>query len=362
MNDDPLDNALAQFHGTTAEVAGGGNPNHGPMAVEALAALGHGEMAPSWARQYRQRLASLPVAAAPVTASTWREALGEESLVAQWAAFFGGVLAQAPWQKVLETWLPRLVPAIPSAGGHGLVRLAHAVRAVSAAATAPRIEELGAALAFWCSYYKELDRAPRLLGDLDVEMALARVPRIMRGSQRLGAPRKVLYELSGNTQFLDAVDGLAPIRSVASGLSALTEAGARQYLINRSRHPLIFVHAVTVPAALRLLLPHMSREAGRVAFAHVWQFVAALTAAYGEDSDDLDGALGDPPLAWQSVIQFCVDTGDAHSIKFVEACSREFQLNPSPVYGIAAMDWSTRFRAARPWTHVQKRAAGIVMG
>lgn len=362
MNDDALDNALAQLRGTTAEVSGGGDPNHGPMAAEALAALGLGEVATSWARGYRQRLGLLPVVAAPVTTSTWREALGDESLLANWAAFFGGLLAQGPWQDVLQVWLPRLVPAVSSAGGHGMVRVAHAVRALCAAATGPRIEELGAALAYWCSYYREFDRMPRLEGDLDVGTALARVPRIMRGSQRLGMPRKFLYEVSGNAQLLDAIDGLAPNDSVASALSALTEAGARQYLTNRSRHPLIFVHAVTVPAALRLLLPHMSRERGRIAFAYTWQFVAALTAAYGEDSDDLDGALGGSPLAWRSVIEFCVETGDAHSIKFVEACSREFHLNPSPVYAVAAMDWSTRFRAAKSWSRVQKRAAGIVMG
>lgn len=362
MNSYPLDNALAQLRGTTAEVADSGAPNHGPMAAEALAALGLGELATSWAHGYRQGLGLLQMAATPVTASTWRESLGDESLVADWAAFFAGLLVQAPWQDVLEAWLPRLVPAISSAGGHGMVRVAHAVRALCAAATAPRIEELGAALAYWCSYYKEFDRMPRLVGDLDVATALARVPRVMRGSQRLGMPRMFLYELSGNAQLRDAVDQLAPIHSVASALSALTEAGARQYLTNRSRHPLIFVHAVTVPAALRLLLPHMSRETGRVAFAYTWQFVAALTAAYGEDSDDFGGALSDPPLAWRSIIEFCVETGDAHSIKFVEACSREFHLNPSPVYPVAAMDWSTRFRTANSWSRVQKRAAGITMG
>ncbi|HJV61177.1 MAG TPA: hypothetical protein VJ743_09515 [Albitalea sp.] len=362
MDDDPLDNALAQLRGTTAEVAGGGNPNHGPMAVEALAALGLAERAPAWAHGYRQRLAMLPAAAARVTASTWREALGNESLVADWGAFFAGLLAQAPWQDVLQAWLPRLVPAVSSAGGHGIVRVAHAVRALSAAATAPRMEELGAALAYWCSYYREFDRMPRLAGDLDVAGALARVPRVMRGSPRPGMPRKFLYELSGHVQLRGAVDRLAPVPSPASALGALSEAGARQYLANRSRHPLIFVHAVTVPAALRLLLPHLGRESGDVAFAHMWQFVAALTAAYGEDSNDVDGALGHPHLAWHSVIEFCVETGDAHSIKFVEACSREFQLNPSPVYAAAAMDWSARVRAAGPWSAARRRAAGIVMG
>lgn len=363
MNEDALDNALAQLRGTTAEVAGGGAPNHGPMAAEALAALGFGAVAPSWTRGYRPRLGLLPAATAPVTASTWREALGDESLVASWAAFFGGLLARAPWQDVLEAWLPRLVPAISSGGGHGMVRVAHAVRALGATATAPRIEELGAALAYWCAYCREFARMPELAGDLDVGTALARVPRLMRGSQRRGMPRKFLYEASGNAQLLDALDRLAPHHSVASALSALTEAGARQYLANRSRHPLIFVHAVTVPAALRLLLPHMSEESGRTAFAYTWQFVAALTATYGEDSDEWDdGAPRDQPLAWRSVIDFCVETGDAHSIKLVEACSREFRLNPSPAYPAAAMDWSTRFRAARSWNHAQRRAAGIAMG
>ena len=37
-----------------------------------------------------------------------------------------------------------------------------------------------------------------------------------------------------------------------------------------------------------------------------------------------------------------IATGDEHSIKFTEACFREYALNPKPVYILAAMDGVSR--------------------
>ena len=52
---EPLDDALAQMEDRGAEYAGG-LANHGPMAAEALCALGRGERAAAWVAGYRKRL------------------------------------------------------------------------------------------------------------------------------------------------------------------------------------------------------------------------------------------------------------------------------------------------------------------
>src|SRR5262249_28262096 len=140
MANDQLDDALDRLRGTGAEVAGGGAPNHGPMAAEALVALGHPDLAPQWAERYRRLLDTMPAATSPVTSTTWRESLGEEGRLADWSAFFKRQLAELPWQEALEQWLRRLIPGLVSAGRHGLIRTAHAVRALSRGPTALRLE------------------------------------------------------------------------------------------------------------------------------------------------------------------------------------------------------------------------------
>jgi hypothetical protein len=359
MTHDVLDDALDRLRGTGTEVAGGGDPNHGPMAAEALVALGRGDLAPGWADRYRRRLGLLPAATSPVTATTWREALGAEERLADWIAFFGRQLAESPWQDVLEEWLCRLARAIVTAGRHGLIRTAHAVRGLSGGSTRLRIEELGVGLAYWASHYRELVGVPHLIGPLDLRTAVDRVPRIMRGQERAGMPRKFVYAVSGKPELLSAVDAAAEPESVTEAIGTLSEAGARQYLANRSRYPLIFVHSVTAPAALRLLLPHMSPETQRVALGYLWQSEAAAVAAYGEDSDEIEGAVEGLTATWTDVVDRSVEEGDPHAIKFVEACRREFTARPSPVYIAAALDWSNRLRAAASWSDEQRRAAGI---
>ena len=42
------------------------------------------------------------------------------------------------------------------------------------------------------------------------------------------------------------------------------------------------------------------------------------------------------------LIDRAVAAGGAHSIKFTEACLREYSLNPNPVYLLAAQDAAER--------------------
>lgn len=44
----------------------------------------------------------------------------------------------------------------------------------------------------------------------------------------------------------------------------------------------------------------------------------------------------------EELIDRAVAAGGAHSIKFTEACLREYSLNPNPVYLVAARDAAER--------------------
>jgi hypothetical protein len=186
-----FDEALERLRGTGTEVAGGVAPNHGPMAAEALVALGRGDVVVAWADRYRQKLDAMPAPTSPITVETWRAALGAVDRIGDWAAFFRGQLAEAPWRAVLTEWIGRLLPATPSAGGHGFIRTAHALRALADTETPLRVEELGVALAYWAAYFRRLPGTPRFAGALDLGDAFGRIPLFLSGQARPGMPREV---------------------------------------------------------------------------------------------------------------------------------------------------------------------------
>src|SRR5215831_7147870 len=95
-----FDEALECLRGTGAELAGSVAPNHGPMAAEALVALGRDDLVVAWADRYRRKLATMPPPSSPISAKGWAEALGSIDRFGDWAAFFRVQLAEAPWQAV----------------------------------------------------------------------------------------------------------------------------------------------------------------------------------------------------------------------------------------------------------------------
>jgi len=354
-----FDEALECLRGTGSEVAGGVAPNHGPMAVEALVALGRDDDVVAWARRYRRKLDAMPSPSSPISAEGWPQVLGATDRFADWVAFFRAQMAEAPWRAVFREWIGRLLPATPSAGGHGLIRTAHALRALSDAETPLRVEELGVALAYWAAYYRTFSTTPHLVGTLDLGEALLRIPLFLSGEARPGMPREVYLRVmqAHRKEFSEAVDGAAEPESIEDALNSLTEAGARLYLANASHQPLVLLHTVTVSAALRLLLPYLPPELNKIALGHVWQNVAATAAAYADvrppERDDW------PSQDELELIEHSVATDDPHAIKFTEACIREYRLNPQPVYLAAAEDWTQQLHRAKSWTAAERDAGGL---
>lgn len=127
----------------------------GRWRVEALAALGHGAQAVDWADRYRRELLAMPEAVSPLTGETWQAALGAIDRTCDWVTYFRAQLAEASWQSVFNEWIGCLLPGAVTAGTHGLIRTAHALRALDDGETQLRIEELGVALAYWAAFYRE---------------------------------------------------------------------------------------------------------------------------------------------------------------------------------------------------------------
>ena len=70
---DTFDEALERFAVTGPEF-GAGLSNHGPMAADALVALGRGAEVLRWSEFYADRLAARPSETNPIDPVEWREA------------------------------------------------------------------------------------------------------------------------------------------------------------------------------------------------------------------------------------------------------------------------------------------------
>ena len=68
-----------------------------------------------------------------------------------WVTLFDRQLAEAPWQDVVRSWVPRLSPALIAAATHGLIRTSHAVRSLGTSETPQRLHELAEGLGFWAA-------------------------------------------------------------------------------------------------------------------------------------------------------------------------------------------------------------------
>ena len=129
---------------------------HGPMGAETLSHLGHDDLVAGWVDGYRKRYDPLPAPPARdrLDASDNRalcSALGDASRLSDWAAMFREELWNRPWPDVVRHWAPQLLAGYGGALTHGLIRTAHAVRALPARGTPSTLmlDEVARGLALW---------------------------------------------------------------------------------------------------------------------------------------------------------------------------------------------------------------------
>lgn len=350
MAETVLDEALARFAATGPEF-GGGLSNHGPMAAEALVALGRGDAVEGWSDGYIRELREHPEARNPIDTAAWREALGDMARVGDWIVLFERELVARPWREVLETWTARLAPGLMAGATHGIIRTAHAVRTLSGGETPARLHELAEGLGYWAARYRELPGAAGATpGQLEAPDALPLVvlvppeDRETRGFISAAAMRVERVDFA-------PVVNLIGVEDVDAALTGITRTFVRQYLANAQRASIAFVHTVTAPAAVRLLAPHLGEETRRLAVRYGWQACAAIYSGLAA-APAVAGVWddGDGPVVFDEadLVEQAVASGDEHAIKFTEACLREYGLTSDPAFIAAARDVVVRLgRAAR---------------
>jgi hypothetical protein len=341
---DALDDALDRFR-AYRYVDGVGFAFHGPMGAEALSTLGHDDLVAGWAEEYKTRHDPIdaPPRFDPLDAAdpmSWRPALGDPRRATDWAELFGGQLRDQPWSAVARHWVPQLLPGQAGALTHGLIRVAHAVRAMPAEGppSALLLDELARGLAYWAATYTELPGAAGLRGALNLDDGIAGLPRpdppwspFEAGTfARVGE----LRELSAA---LDAIG--PPPESLDDALSDLTAAFCRVLLAQPDVFPQGPVHMITPIVATRILVPYLPEVSGEALYAGLWRTAAAIVCGFLPATADrpatADAGAGVAPTR-SEVMARAVEHRDPHAIKVTQACLSEHARRPDPVYLLAA--------------------------
>jgi hypothetical protein len=255
--------------------------NHGPMACEALAALGCDDEIDAWARRF-SRIPGPGVEPVRAAAFDWQGALGDYRRLPEWIGHFQLAIEDQGWASVVDLWVPRLLPALSVALFHGAIRAAHAVRAVDAADTPARRAELARALGYWAARFQPGEPA--------------------------GEPGEP--------------DGLARAITMAAA------DGARHYL---ARPNIYNLHGVTGAMALGLLAPHIPPSAGAAGLAQVRAEHAVMYRGTDPATDIRVLGVDDDELA-----KTAAASRDPHQVKLVEACRRGVEASGDPAFAAAA--------------------------
>ena len=93
---------------------------------------------------------------------------------------------------------------------------------------------------------------------------------------------------------------------------------------------------------MRLLVPYLDAGDARAAASYAWQACAAIYSWYSTVPPQDTSGFTTPEVDREYLVDRAVVACGAHSIKFTEACLREYELNPSPVFLHAALDAVTR--------------------
>jgi hypothetical protein len=280
---DVLDDAFDRLGATDFELPNG-FVNHGPMACEVLAALGCDDRVSDWARWFVPMVGEGPRPVEPARVSDFAglDALGDYGRLPEWLGYFDGAIAHDGWEGTVELWVPRLVPGLATALFHGVIRTAHAVRAIGTLETASRRAELARALGYWAGRFQP------------------------------GRP----------------VSEIAPVDDTRTAVIDAAADGARHYLTR----PTIFnLHGVTGAMAVALLVDLLAPADADAALAQVRAEHAALYG--GRDRE----AAAPTAEEWdRSLVPVAAGSRDAHQVKLVEACRRGWEATGDGAFAAAA--------------------------
>ncbi len=281
-----LDEAFDRLQAAGFELPNG-FVNHGPMACEALAALGCADEIEPWARRFAR---SGGTAVDPVWYDDFdpKASLGEPQALPAWIGYFDRRIDEDGWRAVVGDWVPTLMPSLPVALFHCAIRAAHAVRAINAVDTPARRAELARALGYWAARFEP--GQPILIDE-------------------------------------PVLDGEV-VEDIKVAVTEAAATGARHFV---ARPNIVALHGVTSAMAVAILVDHLSPTAAAAGLAQVRAEHAALYRSVPAATEREPVGAADDQLA-----RMAAASGDPHQVKLVEACRRGSLLTGEPGFAVAA--------------------------
>jgi hypothetical protein len=314
----------------------GGLTDHAAMAVEALARLDPAAIDPFVARYYprlRPMSAEPDVALHPFPSLVARE---RESLDRDGV---GATLARHATAT--------LAPGVVGAAFHGLLRVAHAARALARGDHPTLRDELARGLAYATLRTEHLPpRPPRAshTSDLTLDEALAALPPAV--DALVDAPGLITGTLLARAAAHPTLGAVRarlrldddPVRAA----SDLRRAAVR-LMTEGERHPeslFTILHGVTGMDAVCGLVPHLPRDAARSLVDAAGEALLALRVAY-------IGRLRATPVTtpadrFAAVRARAVSSLDDHAIKLAAALDEAERERPDPRHAVALALWVDR--------------------
>jgi hypothetical protein len=225
-----LDGVAAAWLGGVADVAA----NDGPIVAESLQRLGASDRVIAWSTAAAAGVDAWPDATDVISLVSWHMALGRRETVRDWLEFFDIELRLGEWDEVVAQWAPQLMAGCSGAAFHGVIRTAHAVRAIGDDDSQAALTEIGAGLATWAAAFRPLPGGPNahLVTTDDPIAGLGVVPRfgelIDAGeiSERPGSIDDRLDALRASRMFGIASGALDPTGSPREMLTVLRRAAS----------------------------------------------------------------------------------------------------------------------------------------
>ena len=304
------DEALERLHRTGPEFDGWLS-NHGPMVVEALARRGAGADIHRWTDGYSRRLEQLPRASRPLSVETATESLGDHTRLADWIAFFEQRLDEQPWETVLATWWPVLLPGIAAGATHGVIRVGHATSSLRAHENEVRVRELAHGLGYWAARWQPV-AVPVPRGTDSAASLVWTVPRVAHQEGGIRERLAQLRDTPGWTEHGAALRAPDTSDDVRRSLDDLVVLAYPRIAVGQ---PTMLVHAATAPNAVARVLPSLPAELWRPSFDAAWAATSAVLAAYrpAVPSDGQTSPL-DADETWASA----VENGGEHVVKLAD--------------------------------------------
>ncbi|WP_069811100.1 questin oxidase family protein [Streptomyces sp. TP-A0874] len=312
-----LEEALERLHASGPERLGR-LTNHAPMVVEALVSRGHSAAVHRWLDYYQSKLEDFPAPVEPVTDADWPRALGDLRRAGDWIAYFTRLLSESPWRQVLARWWPRLLPGIYGGSTHPVIRVGHAVRALSRSGPTgrpedlPQLGELAHGLGYWAARHRPVPGLREQPGAASAAEALDAVPLLTRAPSPDGFPARLALVDRLPVWSARVTDAEEAQRRLAE----LVRAATHRYLTHGHGEETMLVHSATAPNAVLRVLPALPRDLWVPSLHAAWTASAAVTAMYSPPEGVPYAPVGRPTA--EEVLERALEHGDEHVIKLAD--------------------------------------------